>query len=97
MSRQLFDDIQKALDTLGFKVRSATINMDPHYPGTYSLNIDAIGPFKTGKVVAGTGLQLPDGVVEVVPAVPAVPVCECGAAKTGGLHSNWCPMYKTQP
>ena len=83
MSRQLFDDIQKALDTLGFKVKSATINMDPHYRGTYHLSIEAIGPFNT-------------------PAVPAAPVkaasvCECGAAKTGGLHSNWCPVYKAQP
>jgi hypothetical protein len=22
------------------------------------------------------------------------PVCECGVAKTGGIHSSYCPMYK---
>lgn len=32
------------------------------------------------------------------PIKPAVPKCECGAAKTWGentnIHSYWCPVYK---
>jgi signal recognition particle subunit SEC65 len=64
-SRNLFDDIQKALDTLGFKVKSATINSDIHYPGTYNLSIEAVGPFNKPAVPAK-------------PATPKVSVCECG-------------------
>lgn len=83
MSSQTFDDISKALAALGYQVVQATITQDQRHPKLYDLRIDAVGPFDPPAVKADVGTK------------PSV--CECGAAKTGGLHSAWCPVYSPRP
>jgi hypothetical protein len=87
MSSQIFDDISKALEALGYRVTQATITQDPHYRYAYNLSIDAVGPFAQAAVQAGAGLKFPS-------ATPTAtqPVCECGAAAAKTTHSSWCPL-----
>lgn len=82
MDRDVFDKICHAMNALGFHVQNVQVR-STH--GTYELELNAI-QFKDLKT---NHSYFP---VTRAPAVPKAKVCECGAAKTGGIHSSWCPL-----
>ena len=78
-TRKLFDDLNHALNSLGFHVTASQLDMNAR-DGSYRLTLDAVA-FTPGRAVAS-----------VRPAVPKVPTCECGAAAAKTTHSSWCPL-----
>lgn len=81
----LMKAIEATLKPLGWHVDSVQVNQSYNY-GTWSLTVNAVGPFNQPAVRANSGVKLPN--------IDPDPKCECGAAAAKTTHSSWCPMVK---